>query len=115
MLHICYHYECSFVSPEPPEIILPPITPHIDPGDTIRLTCQATGTPKPEIEWLLNNVRIVARSATVLGGKDIIIEEDQLLITNADPRDSGEYLCLAKNDAGEASHSIKILVREDGE
>ena len=37
------------------------------------------------------------------------------MITNAGPRDSGEYTCLATNNAGRASHSIKIQVIENGE
>lgn len=104
-----------FTSPEPPEILLAPLTPHIDPGDTIRLSCQADGTPNPEIEWLLDNRKILPQRADAHDSRDIIIEEGMLLITNAGPRDSGEYACLATNNAGRASHSIKIQVIENGE
>lgn len=108
-------HACAFVPPGPPEILLAPITPHIDPGDTIRLTCQADGTPEPEIEWLLDNRRILPQTAALNDGKDVIIEEGLLVITNADPGDSGEYTCLATNNAGRASHSIKVQVTENGE
>ena len=94
---------------------LPPITPHVEPGSTIELTCQATGTPRPEINWLLNNMEIIPETSLVPNGKNIIIEGDRLQITNAEPKDSGEYTCLASNNAGRASHSIKIQVTENGE
>lgn len=110
-----YPYGCLCVSPEPPEVTLPPITPHVEPGDTIQLTCQATGTPKPEINWLLNNREIIQEMSLIPDGKNIIIEGDQLQITNAEPKDSGEYTCMASNNAGRASHSIKITVTENGE
>ena len=80
----------------------------MDPGQSIELTCQASGTPKPRIEWLLNNAVINA------DGEQIIIEDNQLIVNRAGPADTGEYTCLAINVAGQASHSIKIEVQENG-
>ena len=91
-----------------PEVNLPPITPHVDPGQTVELTCEATGTPTPRIEWLRDN------SALIADGERIIIEGNQLTINNARPSDSGEYMCLAINAAGQASHGIKVTVTENG-
>jgi hemicentin len=94
---------------EMPEVNLPPITPHVDPGQTVELTCEATGTPTPRIEWLRDN------SALIADGERIIIEGNQLTINNARPSDSGEYMCLAINAAGQASHGIKVTVTENDE
>ena len=101
-------FQVLFLTVVKPEVILPPITPHIEPGSNFTLNCDAQGVPPPDIIWLLNNMEIFEED------DDFIIEANELTIYIAGAQHSGEYTCLAKNVAGEASHSIKVTVTESG-
>uniref|UniRef100_A0A8C4WVN1 Obscurin n=1 Tax=Eptatretus burgeri TaxID=7764 RepID=A0A8C4WVN1_EPTBU len=79
-------------------------------GDTVKLQCRVSGTPRPIITWYKDGELIqadVQRSIT----QD---EEGRctLLVDHAAPRHAGRYRCLASNAAG-STHceaSLHILV-----
>ncbi|KAM7412990.1 hypothetical protein PAMA_020396 [Pampus argenteus] len=90
----------------------PRISPHsqayamIKPGGNIRFDCEAVGEPKPKILWMLPTNDVIAASNErylmhVNGSLDI---RDVKLI------DAGEYVCMARNPAGENRKIYKLYV-----
>ncbi|XP_068440248.1 immunoglobulin superfamily member 10 [Clinocottus analis] len=69
----------------------------VKPGGNVRFDCEALGEPKPKILWMLPTNDVIAASNErylmhVNGSLDI---RDVKLI------DTGEYVCVARNPAGE--------------
>lgn len=73
-------------------------------GDSIQLSCIATGDPTPRITWFKDNSPIQYDSRHVSDGAG------KLTITNARSTDSGVYSCIASNTHGRATHSIEVAV-----
>ena len=63
----------------------------INEGQTLELTCAATGLPAPEISW--------TRSRDANGGymNEIVHNGPVLVIPNVTRSDQGEYWCWAEN------------------
>ncbi|KAG9472590.1 hypothetical protein GDO78_018425 [Eleutherodactylus coqui] len=78
-------------------------------GETVKLACRVTGTPKPTITWYKDG-----RSVEV-DPHHIIIEDPDgsctLILDNMTGADSGQYMCFACSSAGTASTLGKILVQ----
>lgn len=73
----------------------------------VRLTCQISGFPTPEICWLHDGGKII------VGERHKIIQEDQfytLEINKTILEDSGTYTITAKNIHGSLSCSCKLIV-----
>lgn len=85
-------------------------------GSRIKLTCSLLGSPEPEIEWFRN-------------GFPLLQSDDPLKYsTNWDPMgiasleirslvraDTGEYMCVARNQHGQSSTAADLRVRGDYE
>ncbi|CDQ89904.1 unnamed protein product [Oncorhynchus mykiss] len=76
----------------------------VKPGGKIRFDCEATGEPKPKILWMLPTNDMIAASNErylmhINGSLDI---QDVKLV------DAGEYVCMARNTAGDDSKVYKI-------
>ncbi|KAJ4935285.1 hypothetical protein JOQ06_016821 [Pogonophryne albipinna] len=76
----------------------------VKPGGNIRFDCEALGEPKPKILWMLPTNDVIAASNErylmhVNGSLDI---RDVKLI------DVGEYICMARNPAGENRKIYKL-------
>ncbi|XP_075865693.1 obscurin [Microcebus murinus] len=78
-------------------------------GETVKLACRVTGTPKPVVSWYKD-------------GKPVEVDPHHILIEDADGScalildtltgsDSGQYMCFAASAAGNASTLGKILVQ----
>ena len=67
-------------------------------GNRLSLTCQASGIPPPSVSW----VRVSDGQLTNL---------NQLVITNINRSEAGEYRCEASNECGNASESAVIVVQ----
>uniref|UniRef100_A0A8C5XAV9 non-specific serine/threonine protein kinase n=1 Tax=Microcebus murinus TaxID=30608 RepID=A0A8C5XAV9_MICMU len=78
-------------------------------GETVKLACRVTGTPKPVVSWYKD-------------GKPVEVDPHHILIEDADGScalildtltgaDSGQYMCFAASTAGNASTLGKILVQ----
>ena len=70
-----------------------------------RLSCKATGRPKPLIQWQRN-------SELILDSNDkhsIVDEGTVLLIHEFESADQGNYECIASNRVGSISHSFDIV------
>uniref|UniRef100_W5MRZ5 Obscurin, cytoskeletal calmodulin and titin-interacting RhoGEF a n=1 Tax=Lepisosteus oculatus TaxID=7918 RepID=W5MRZ5_LEPOC len=78
-------------------------------GETVKLACKVTGTPKPVVTWYKDG-----RPVDV-DPHHIIIEDPDgsctLILDNMTAEDSGQYMCFAASSAGNASTLGKVLVQ----
>ncbi|XP_041423263.1 obscurin isoform X2 [Xenopus laevis] len=78
-------------------------------GETVKLACRVTGTPKPVVAWYKDGRPVEADP------HHIIIEDPDgsctLILDNMTGADSGQYMCFAASPAGNASTLGKILVQ----
>ncbi|XP_046646636.1 Down syndrome cell adhesion molecule-like protein Dscam2 isoform X3 [Daphnia pulicaria] len=86
------------------------------PGPFVTLRCSAVGNPAPDISWLLDrqplafqqlsDARLTQNQVVSSGGETT----GHLNISSAQVEDGGEYTCVAKNLAGQATHSSRLNV-----
>eukprot|EP00063_Salmo_salar_P096525 XP_014071360.1 PREDICTED: obscurin-like isoform X5 [Salmo salar] len=98
----------SLTASSPPEfeVLLAGCTTKI--GQTIKLACKVTGTPKPVVSWFQDGLALE-------DGPHHIITADRagtccLIMDGVTPEDSGQYLCYASSSVGHASTLAKIVV-----
>ncbi|KAF4110126.1 obscurin [Onychostoma macrolepis] len=77
-------------------------------GQTVKLVCKVTGTPKPVIKWYKDG-------HSVEEDEHHITSEGQLgacylVLTGVTEVDSGQYMCYATNPAGNASTLANIMI-----
>ncbi|GAB0090251.1 Peroxidasin [Sergentomyia squamirostris] len=85
-----------------PKIAPPPKSLKVQVGQTVRIPCDASGAPNPDIVWMknLNEVdKNHPRIHTMFNGT--------IEITNMTKEDFGSYECIARNIMGE-THSEKV-------
>lgn len=75
-------------------------------GDSVRLSCEASGSPKPQIKWSKNGVRI-----DVFNSDYLIDETGSLTILSADAKDSAIYTCTAANIIGLTEKRTNVFVQ----
>uniref|UniRef100_A0A8V0Z722 Myosin light chain kinase, smooth muscle n=1 Tax=Gallus gallus TaxID=9031 RepID=A0A8V0Z722_CHICK len=78
----------------------------VSEGQDFVLQCYVGGVPVPEITWLLNEQPIQYAHSTFEAGVAKLTVQDAL------PEDDGIYTCLAENNAGRASCSAQVTVKE---
>ena len=91
-----------------PEAMISYLPSDTDPyaGDEIEIYCDVTGTPRPQITWL--------RDSFVLGSTSnihISSNNARLRIAMATQDNSGEYMCVATNNAGSVNDSIRMDIQ----
>ncbi|XP_057363933.1 hemicentin-1 isoform X3 [Manis pentadactyla] len=69
------------------------------------LPCVADGIPTPAINWKKDSVLL-----TDLLGKYTVEPYGELILENVVLEDSGTYTCVAKNAAGEDTHTVSLTV-----
>ncbi|XP_060776992.1 obscurin isoform X3 [Neoarius graeffei] len=78
-------------------------------GQTVKLACKVTGSPKPIVAWFKDG------RAVEVDPHHIIIEDPDgsctLILDNMTADDSGQYMCFATSAAGNASTLGKITVQ----
>lgn len=79
------------------------ITQHT--GSTVRLTCKASGKPKPEVTWYKNGVAL--QTAEV---NNDITDRWMLKIVDIQEPDNGRYLCKVANKAGFINFTYNVHV-----
>ncbi|CAG5885253.1 unnamed protein product [Menidia menidia] len=78
----------------------------VDQGHTVLFYCSSEGDPRPSVRWLnprLKYVPSVGRIRTLSNGS--------LEVRYAQPHDSGTYVCVASNAAGNDSLPVSLYVR----
>ncbi|KAM9852836.1 immunoglobulin superfamily member 10 [Aulostomus maculatus] len=76
----------------------------VKPGGNIRFDCEATGEPKPKILWMLPTNDIIAAS----NERYLMHVNGSLDIRGVSLIDAGEYICMARNPAGENRKVYKL-------
>ncbi|XP_056613346.1 immunoglobulin superfamily member 10 [Triplophysa dalaica] len=76
----------------------------VRPGGNIRFDCKATGEPKPKVLWMLPSKDIIAAS----NERCLVHANGSLDIRNVKLADAGEYVCTARNAAGEENQVYKL-------
>lgn len=78
-------------------------------GGSAMLDMQIKGFPKPDIKWLKDGVELIP------SGRIKYLWEDEeslsLVIKSVTSRDAGTYTCTAKNELGEDSTQIELIVK----
>ncbi|KAM8745978.1 obscurin isoform 6-T7 [Acanthopagrus schlegelii] len=78
-------------------------------GQTIKLTCKVTGSPKPVVSWLKDGLPLEDDPRH-------IITADRsgtcsLILDSLTAQDSGQYACYAKSSMGSAATLAKVVVQ----
>ncbi|XP_076009237.1 obscurin [Genypterus blacodes] len=78
-------------------------------GQTIKLTCRVTGSPKPAVTWLKDGVPLEDDSHHIIttdrtGTCSLILDE-------LAAEDSGQYVCYATSSMGSAGTLAKVVVQ----
>ncbi|XP_039987052.1 immunoglobulin superfamily member 10 isoform X1 [Xiphias gladius] len=76
----------------------------VRPGGNIRFDCKPLGEPKPKILWMLPTNDVIAAS----NERYLMHVNGSLDIRNVKPIDAGEYVCMARNTAGESRKVYKL-------
>ncbi|XP_028820409.1 leucine-rich repeat and immunoglobulin-like domain-containing nogo receptor-interacting protein 1 [Denticeps clupeoides] len=78
----------------------------VDEGHTVLLYCKADGDPTPSIAWLSPKHTLLSSS-----GRIRVLANGSLEVRYAQVHDSGSYLCIASNAAGNDTFPISLRVR----
>lgn len=76
----------------------------VRPGGNIRFDCEAVGEPKPKILWMLPTSDMIAAS----NERYLMHVNGSLDIRDVKLTDAGEYICMARNAAGDESKVYKL-------
>ncbi|XP_068104559.1 hemicentin-2 [Hyperolius riggenbachi] len=91
---------------EPPQIQLESSSNLLSHGGEVRIRCDVSGYPEPQISWKHEDVFITNDS------KHTIIDGHILLIKDASEENSGNYSCVASNDLGTDEQSVTLIYTE---
>ncbi|KAL1021834.1 hypothetical protein UPYG_G00018640 [Umbra pygmaea] len=82
-------------------------------GDPLSLNCVVTGSPDPEINWILPDSSVVSHSANA--SRALVYSNGSLRVLESRLTDSGYYKCVAMNQHGVDSLVVKVtLMRKPG-
>ncbi|KAM3875186.1 immunoglobulin superfamily member 10 [Diretmus argenteus] len=77
-------------------------------GDPLYLHCLADGSPKPSIYWTVPGGHTFNRPQVI--GRYQLLENGTLVIRGTTLHDRGNYICRARNDAGEALVTVPVII-----
>eukprot|EP00079_Xenopus_tropicalis_P025690 XP_012819117.1 PREDICTED: immunoglobulin superfamily member 10 [Xenopus tropicalis] len=75
-------------------------------GESVILDCEANGEPKPKIFWLLPSSDMIAISHD----RYLLHENGSLTVSQVKLLDAGEYMCVARNPAGDDTKLLRLEV-----
>ncbi|KAJ8335241.1 hypothetical protein SKAU_G00408800 [Synaphobranchus kaupii] len=78
----------------------------VEEGHTVLFSCKADGDPVPVMSWLTPQHTPVSQA-----GRIRVLPNGMLEVRYAQVQDSGTYLCVASNAAGNQSFSVGLHVR----
>lgn len=106
-------YSCSCIIHLTVSLTVPPVlsVPRLEYtavlGQPVSLECSADGQPKPEVTWHRE------RRPVVEGTHLRLFSNGTLHITATQRSDAGIYTCSARNNAGRASHDIRVILQSE--
>ncbi len=79
-----------------------PKSRQVNAGSLVSMECKAPrGFPEPTVWWEKNNVQLIMGQANDAVPQPFsIFNNGTFIIANASVKDNGEYVCVAKNEAG---------------
>lgn len=77
-------------------------------GDPLFLHCLADGSPRPRIYWTIPGGHTLARPQ--VHGRHQLMENGTLVVKDTTLHDRGNYVCRARNDAGEAILTVPVII-----
>ncbi|XP_041859024.1 neural cell adhesion molecule L1.2 isoform X2 [Melanotaenia boesemani] len=92
-----------------PYWIKEPVSQLYAPGETVRLDCQADGTPAPTISWTINGIPL---SATDEDSRRIVTSSGSLILKDVNFGDTAIYQCRASNKHGNILTNTNVYVIE---
>ena len=87
-----------------PRVVLSPTEQIGDEGENTAFHCTVSGNPRPTVEWLFNEEKLVSGAKYLFG-------EGKLTIKYLSYRDAGKYNCVATNILGSSNGSATLTVR----
>uniref|UniRef100_A0A671Y231 Ig-like domain-containing protein n=1 Tax=Sparus aurata TaxID=8175 RepID=A0A671Y231_SPAAU len=78
----------------------------IQPGESAKLSCQATGEPAPKIMWVSPRNDVISMSSD----RFQIMGDGMLVLKKVRITDEGKYTCVARNSAGDDVKNMKLEV-----
>ena len=89
-----------------PFIITQPKSTAPQEGDTVKLYCNATGSPILHISWTFDGSVIKVNNNSRISLSN---DSQELTITNVNRGDSGDYRCLVKNRVGNDTSDPSLI------
>uniref|UniRef100_A0A8C9TK23 Immunoglobulin superfamily member 10 n=1 Tax=Scleropages formosus TaxID=113540 RepID=A0A8C9TK23_SCLFO len=77
-------------------------------GEPLYLHCLADGSPRPQVHWTLPGGAVLSHPQ--VSGRYMLLENGTLIVRDSTLHDRGNYLCRAKNDAGEDLLMVPVTV-----
>nr|XP_009289666.1 immunoglobulin superfamily member 10 [Danio rerio] len=81
----------------------------VEYGGQLHLNCSAVGNPTPEIMWRLPSKVLVDKTHR-MGSRIKVLENGTLIIESLNEKDSGDFLCVARNKVGDDTQLMKVSV-----
>ncbi|XP_004768021.1 hemicentin-1 isoform X1 [Mustela putorius furo] len=76
-------------------------------GSSTSMTCFTDGTPTPRMSWLRDGQPLNPNSRLKISTQGMVLQLDK-----AETEDSGKYICIASNEAGEVNKHFILKVLE---
>ncbi|XP_069004335.1 immunoglobulin superfamily member 10 [Embiotoca jacksoni] len=77
-------------------------------GEPLFLHCLSDGSPRPQIYWTIPGGHTLTRPQVL--GRYQLLENGTLVVQDTTLRDRGNYICRARNDAGEAVLTVPVIL-----
>ncbi|MBN3303965.1 WFKN protein, partial [Amia calva] len=105
--------------PMPPALYTNPSHQSVYQGGTVSFHCDIVGIPTPDVTWekqTEHRESLIMRPDQMYGNL-VITNIGQLVIYNAQTRDTGIYTCIARNSAGilRADYPLSVIRRSEDE
>ena len=96
----------------PPQLTNYPVSPEVVSGNQISLSCTAEGTMLSDITWSREGVTLGENSHLSINAMEnsSTILTSQLVITNTEQADTGNYSCSVSSETGMDVRNFFLLV-----